>query len=73
MVDCDQQRPLHREFFLAHDADISVEPMEGDSGNPSEEVVYHFDGTARLKLSGTLRNSRSASIIPIATVATPVR
>ena len=58
--------------LVANDANVSIEPMQCDAGDPAEETINHLE-PALEKLSGTLRNIHSASAIPIATVITPAR
>ena len=70
MVDCNQQRPSRGDSLVAYHADVSIEPVQGNSGDPSEDRVDHLKPRPA-KLSGTPRNNSSASTIPIATVATP--
>src|SRR5438046_360593 len=58
--------------LVANDANVSIEPMQCDAGDPAKETINHLE-PALEKLSGTLRNIHSASAIPIATLITPAR
>ena len=73
MVRRDEEWNISGDFLTPYHADVSVEPVKRDSGDPFQQIVDHCVRAVEAKLLGTRRNIQRASAIPIATVITPAR